>query len=73
MPCKLPSASTRSTWFREVVYTEAGPAGSKELRFLSDPRIFDASQRAAAVTEFIERNIGDFFFLKTDDFKTEHE
>lgn len=60
------------SWCREVVYTEAGIAGST-LRFLTDTRIFDADQRADAVTEFIERNIDDFFFLKTDDFKTEHE
>jgi Protein of unknown function (DUF2971) len=67
------SARQIQSWFGEVVYTEAGRAGSDKLRFLSDPRIFDASQRADAVTEFIEGNIADFFFLKTDDFKTEHE
>jgi Protein of unknown function (DUF2971) len=66
------SAHQIQSWFREVVYTEAGIAGST-LRYLSDPRIFDAAQRADAVTEFIERNTADFFFLKTDDFKTEHE
>jgi hypothetical protein len=59
------------SWVGEVAYTEAGIAGSK-LRFLSDPRIFDPG-RADAVTEFIEGNTDDFFFLKTDDFKTEHE
>jgi hypothetical protein len=67
------SAHQIQSWFDEVVYTEAGRAGSNSLRFLSDPRIFDAGQRADAVTEFIEGNIADFFFLKTDDFKTEHE
>jgi Protein of unknown function (DUF2971) len=66
------SAHQIQSWFGEVVYTEAGIAGST-LRYLSDPRIFDAGQRAGAVTEFIERNTADFFFLKTDDFKTEHE
>jgi hypothetical protein len=66
------SAHQIQAWFGEVAYTAAGIAGSK-LRFLSDSRIFDASRRANAVTEFIEGNIGDFFFLKTDDFKTEHE
>lgn len=60
------------SWFGEVVYTEAGIAGSK-LRDLSDPRIFDAGQRTDAVTQFIEGNTDDIFFLKTDDFKTEHE
>jgi hypothetical protein len=66
------SAHRIQSWFGDVVYTEAGIAGSK-LRFLGDPRIFDAGQRADGVTEFIEGNTDDFFFLKTDDFKTEHE
>jgi Protein of unknown function (DUF2971) len=59
-------------WYRAVDYTEAGIAGS-ELRFLRDDRIFDAAQRADAITDYIEKNAREFFFLKTDDFKTEHE
>jgi hypothetical protein len=66
------SAHQIQSWFGDVDYTEAGLAGSR-LRYLSDPRIFDAGQRADAVTQFIERNAHDFFGLKTDDFKTEHE
>jgi hypothetical protein len=66
------SARQIQAWYRAVDYTEAGIAGS-ELRFLHDERIFDPAQRADAITDYIEKNTRDFFFLKTDDFKTEHE
>jgi hypothetical protein len=60
-------------WLEEVRYTPAGIAGSK-INFFADQRIFeDAQQRADAVAEFIEDNSDDFFFLKSDDFETEHE
>jgi hypothetical protein len=56
----------------EVAYTPSGYAGS-EGKKLTDPRIFEAQLRANAVTEHIERHYRDFFFLKTDDWSTEHE
>jgi hypothetical protein len=49
-------------------------AGSTVLRYFDDPRIFEGSgPRSKAITDFIERNNRDFFFLKSDDFETEHE
>jgi hypothetical protein len=63
---KLPS------WFGDVRYTPAGIAESA-MRSIIDDRIFDPDQRADAVAAFIEKNSDDFFFLKSDDFETEHE
>jgi Protein of unknown function (DUF2971) len=55
-----------------VRYTTAGIAESA-TRNIIDDRIFDPAQRATAVAEYIERHHDDFFFLKSDDFETEHE
>ena len=59
-------------WFGDVRYTAAGIADST-LRNIIDPRIFDPDERPVAVAAFIRANSDDFFFLKSDDFKTEHE
>jgi hypothetical protein len=59
-------------WQDEVRYTPAGITGSK-IQYFDDPRIFDPEQRADAISAFIEDNSNDFFFLKSDDFETEHE
>jgi hypothetical protein len=55
-----------------VRYTAAGIAESA-TRNIIDNRIFDATQRDEAIFDFIENNRNDFFFLKSDDFETEHE
>jgi len=59
-------------WQDEVRYTPAGISGSKIL-YLDDARIFDSEQRGHAISTYIEDNSDDFFFLKSDDFETEHE
>jgi Protein of unknown function (DUF2971) len=56
----------------DVEYTRAGIAESA-TRSLVDERIFDGEQRERAVTEYIDNNRRDFFFLKSDDFETEAE
>jgi Protein of unknown function (DUF2971) len=56
----------------EVAYTPSGYAGS-EGKKLTDPRIFEEHLRADALIEHIERHHRDFFFLKTDDWSSEHE
>lgn len=62
------------SWLRAVRYTPAGMMGSALLKYFDDPRIFEGhSPRAIAVAEFVENNSDDFFFLKSDDFETEHE
>jgi hypothetical protein len=61
-----------AAYMRDVRYTRAGIAES-ETRHLVDHRIFDADRRVEAVTDYIERNRDDFFFLKSDDFATEYE
>jgi hypothetical protein len=58
--------------FGDVRYTPAGIAESAMCSIIDD-RIFDPDQRADAVAAFIEKNSDDFFFLKSDDFETEHE
>jgi hypothetical protein len=48
--------------------------GSAVLRHFEDPRIFEGyGPRAEAVAEFVATNSDDFFFLKSNDFETEHE
>jgi hypothetical protein len=56
----------------DVDYTREGIAGSP-TRTSNDVRTFDDEQREQAVTEFIDYNRRDFFFLKSDDFETEAE
>ena len=56
----------------DVDYTRAGIAESA-ARTIIDDRIFDDEQRELAVTEYIDRNRRDFFFVKSDDFETEAE
>jgi hypothetical protein len=59
-------------WLGNVRYTEAGIVGSA-TGYIDDQRIFDNVQRSAAIAEYINRNHGDFFFLKSDDFESERE
>jgi hypothetical protein len=62
------------SWLGEIDYTAAGMAGSTVLRYFDDPRIFEGSgPRSTAIADFVESNNRDFFFLKSDDFETEHE
>jgi Protein of unknown function (DUF2971) len=56
----------------EVRYTPAGIAESA-TRSIMDDRIFDPVQRDEAVDDYIENHHHDFFFLKSEDFRTEHE
>ena len=58
--------------FRNVRYTWAGIAGS-DASIMVDPRIFDDSTREQAVLDYMKLHNGDLFFLKSDDWKTEHE
>jgi hypothetical protein len=63
----------RAPFYVEPVrYTAAGIAESA-TRNLIDDRIFDPEQRADAIAEYIEAHHDDFFFLKSDDFASEHE
>jgi hypothetical protein len=55
-----------------VRYTQAGIAQSA-ARTIIDQRIFDPEQRVRAVAEYVDKNYEDFYFLKTDDFASEHE
>lgn len=55
-----------------VAYTDAGIAES-DIDVFTDDRVFDGDARDEAVSDFIERYHGDFFFLKTRDWSTEHE
>lgn len=55
-----------------VEYTPAGIAGS-EMHTIVDERIFDSDLRANAVRDYVEKNQHDLFFLKTDDWQSEHE
>jgi hypothetical protein len=49
-------------------------AGGTVLRYFDDPRIFEGrGPRSKAIADFIESNHRDLFFLKSDDFETEHE
>jgi Protein of unknown function (DUF2971) len=55
-----------------VRYTRAGIADS-ELWHLTDQRIFDPTSRRQAVLNHVETHRDDLFFLKSDDWSTEHE
>jgi len=54
-----------------------GPVGYTPERIevapLMDPRIFDGETREAAVLDYIKQNRETLFFLKTDDWRSEHE
>jgi hypothetical protein len=56
----------------EVEYTAGGVAltGADSLM---DARIFDESTRQQAVLDYLESNRRELFFLKTDDWQSEHE
>jgi Protein of unknown function (DUF2971) len=56
----------------DVSYTAAGYAASVG-KTLTDPRIFDSETAQVALFEHIHRHRQDFFFLKSDDWRTEHE
>lgn len=56
----------------DVRYTEAGIAESA-TRSIMDDRIFNAEERDEAIDEYIDTHHRDFFFLKSDDFRSEHE
>jgi len=57
---------------RKVRYTWIGIAES-EASILMDQRIFDDWTREQAVLDYMKRHNEDLFFLKSDDWKTEHE
>lgn len=59
-------------YLNEVRYTPAGIAESATQNLI-DERILDTAQRPTAIAEYIENNYTDFFFLKSNDFETEHE
>jgi hypothetical protein len=56
----------------EVAYRPSGYAGS-EGKKLTDRRIFDPRSTREAVLDHVQSHYEDFFFLKTDDWKSEHE
>jgi Protein of unknown function (DUF2971) len=58
--------------FGEVDYTVGGIALT-EADALIDPRIFDADAREQAVLDYIEDHRRELLFLKTDDWRSEHE
>lgn len=58
--------------FGEVEYTPAGIAESAAT-FLTEPRLMDAATRDQAVADYLSNHRQDFFFLKADDWATEHE
>ncbi len=61
------------SFFRgSVRYTPAGIADS-EINTIVDDRIFDPAQRGRAIDKYIDLNWSELFFLKSDDFASEHE
>jgi hypothetical protein len=72
LPVEL--AAHGAFYLGDVRYTEAGIAESATRSFVDD-RIFgpDLAERDAAIDDYIQLHHQDFFFLKSDDFSTEHE
>jgi hypothetical protein len=60
------------THIGSVSYTVAGIAGS-ELRHLMDQEFYDDDRAEGAATRHLEEFRRDFFFLKTEDYLSEHE
>jgi hypothetical protein len=56
----------------EVEYT-AGGVALTDADTLIDARIFDESTRRQAVLDYLEAHRAELFFLKTDDWRSEHE
>jgi hypothetical protein len=57
----------------EVRYTPEGIAGSRSLWVVTDTRLHDAKTRKEAIEAYVADNYDDLFFLKADDWATEHE
>jgi hypothetical protein len=58
--------------FGEVDYS-AGGIAMTEADMLVDPRIFNERTRERAALDYIEQHRRELFFLKTDEWRSEHE
>jgi len=63
---------SRNMYLHNVRYTQTGVTGSGSFLVI-DKRIFTDSTREQAVIDYMESERRDLFFLKSEDWRTEHE